>query len=62
MNAPQARQPTEVKLTDCAEGVRRRVYRESPELQRNAGKDRKGVAIIIDLKSVHGLAAGERLA
>ena len=46
---------------DGTESVRRRVYDESPELERNADKDRKGIAIIIDLKSVHGLAAGERL-
>ena len=46
---------------DSTESVRRRVYDEPPELERNADKDRKGVAIIIDLKSVHGLVAGERL-
>ena len=38
-----------------------RVYDNSPEGERNLDKDRKGVALIIDLDSVDGLFGGNFL-
>ena len=43
---------------DSAEAVRKAVYENSPELERNLDKDRKGVALVIDLDSVDGFIAG----
>jgi hypothetical protein len=39
--------------------VRTKVYENSPELERNLDKERKGVALIIDLDSVDGFFGGE---
>jgi hypothetical protein len=46
---------------DNAESVRRTVYENSPEPERNMDKERKGAALIIDLDSVHGMVAGALL-
>jgi hypothetical protein len=46
---------------DSAESVRRTVYENSPEPERNMDKDRKGLALIIDLDSVHGIVPGALL-
>jgi hypothetical protein len=46
---------------DNAESVRHTVYENSPELERNMDKDRKGVAIVIDLDSVSGIVPGALL-
>ena len=47
---------------DSAESVRRTVYEGSPEVERNLDKERKGVALVIDLDTVHGLIPGARVA
>jgi hypothetical protein len=47
---------------ETAEAVRRQVYENSHELERNLDKERKGVPLIIALDSVDGLAAGQRVA
>jgi hypothetical protein len=44
-----------------SESVRRRVYDGSPEGERNLDKDRKGVALIIDLDGVDGFFGGNVL-
>ena len=41
--------------------VRRRVYEGAHEFERSQDKDRKGVALIIDLESVEGFFGGARL-
>jgi hypothetical protein len=41
--------------------ARRRVYESAHEFERNQDKDRKGVALIIDLDSVGGFFGGARL-
>jgi hypothetical protein len=46
---------------DSSESVRRKVYEDSPEGERNLDKDRKGVALIIDLDSVDGFFGGAAL-
>jgi len=46
---------------DSSADTRRRVYDESPEFERNQDKDRKGVALIIDLDSVEGFFGGAML-
>jgi hypothetical protein len=46
---------------DSSESVRRKVYDDSPEVERNMDKDRKGVALIIDLDSVEGFFGGGAL-
>jgi hypothetical protein len=46
---------------ESSEPVRRKVYDESPEVERNLDKDRKGVALIIDLESVDGFFGGNVL-
>jgi hypothetical protein len=46
---------------ETSESVRRKVYDGSPEGERNLDKDRKGVAIIVDLDSVDGLFGGSML-
>jgi hypothetical protein len=48
------------RIDESAE-ARRRVYEEAPEGERNLDKDRKGVALIIDLDSVEGFFGGARL-
>jgi hypothetical protein len=45
---------------DSAE-VRRHVYENSHEFERNRDKDRKGVAVIIDIDSVEGFFGGAKL-
>jgi hypothetical protein len=46
---------------ETSESVRRKVYDDSPEVERNLDKDRKGVALIIDLDSVDGFFGGNIL-
>src|ERR1700722_2530883 len=46
---------------DSSEAGRRKVYDDSTELERNLDKDRKGVALIIDLDSVDGFFGGSVL-
>ena len=46
---------------ESSETVRRKVYDDSPEVERNLDKGRKGVALIIDLDSVDGLFGGNVL-
>jgi hypothetical protein len=46
---------------DSSEPVRRKVYDDSPEVERNLDKDRKGVALLIDLDSVDGFFGGNVL-
>ena len=46
---------------EASESVRRKVYDDSPEVERNLDKDRKGVALIIDLDSVEGFFGGDVL-
>ncbi len=46
---------------DPAEPVRRKVYDNSPEAERNLDKERKGVALIIDLDSDDGFFDGKVL-
>ena len=46
---------------DSSEPVRRKVYEDSPEAERNLDRDRKGVALIIDLDSVDGFFGGSVL-
>jgi hypothetical protein len=41
--------------------VRRKVFDDSPEVERNMDKDRKGVPLIIDLDSVDGFFGGNVL-
>jgi hypothetical protein len=43
---------------DPAESVRRKVYDNSPEAERNLDKNRNGVALIIELESVDGFFDG----
>jgi hypothetical protein len=40
------------------EAARRKVYEQSPEGERNFDRERKGVALIIDLESVDGFFGG----
>ncbi len=44
---------------DASDAARRAIYDNSIELERNLDKDRKGVALIIDLDSVSGLFGGQ---
>jgi hypothetical protein len=46
---------------DSSESVRRKVYDDSPTIERNMDKDRKGVALIIDLDSVDCFFGGSAL-
>jgi hypothetical protein len=46
---------------ESSEPVRCRVYDDSPEIERNLDKDRKGVPLIIDLDSVDGVFGGNVL-
>lgn len=45
---------------DAADDVRKTVYENSPEPERNADRDRKGLALIIDLDRVTGFGPGGR--
>lgn len=47
---------------DDSDSVRRTVYDNSPESERNADRDHKGQALIIDLDRVDGFAPGARIA
>jgi hypothetical protein len=53
------------KRNRCITGARNwgpgTVYDDSPEIERNMDKERKGVALIIDLDSVDGFFAGNVL-
>jgi hypothetical protein len=46
---------------EFSESVRRNVYDNSPEVERNLDKERRGAALIIDLESVDGFFAGSVL-
>jgi hypothetical protein len=46
---------------DESADTRRHVYEQSPEGERNLDKDRKGVAVIVDLDSVDGFFGGALL-
>jgi hypothetical protein len=46
---------------DRSDAVRRTVYDNSPEPERAADKEQRGVAVIIDLDSVSGFIPGYRL-
>jgi hypothetical protein len=46
---------------ESSESVRRKVYEDSPAIERDMDKDRKGVALIIDLDSVDGFFGGSVL-
>jgi hypothetical protein len=46
---------------DSSESVRRKVYDDSPAIERDMDKDRKGVALIIDLDNVDGFFGGSAL-
>lgn len=46
---------------DDNEEVRRRVYDESPEGERDKDKERKGVALIVELDSIDGFFGGAML-
>src|ERR1700691_1467558 len=46
---------------ESSESVRRKVYDDSPTIERDMDKDRKGVALIIDLDSVEGFFGGSAL-
>jgi hypothetical protein len=45
---------------DSGEDVRNTVYENSPEPERNADRDRKGLALVIDLDRVTGFGPGGR--
>ena len=46
---------------DSSESVRRKVYDDSPEIERDMDKGRNGVALIIELDSVDGFFGGNAL-
>jgi hypothetical protein len=46
---------------DGSEAVRKRVYEQAHEFERNQDPERKGVAVVIDLDSVEGFFGGARL-
>jgi len=46
---------------DASETVRRRVYEQAHQFERDKDKDRKGIAIIIDLDGVEGFFGGAQL-
>ncbi len=46
---------------ESSETARRKVYEGSPEGERNMDKDRKGIALIIDLDSIDGIFGGNLL-
>jgi hypothetical protein len=43
---------------DSGEDARKKVYESSPQSEQNADRDRKGMALIIDLDRVNGVAPG----
>ena len=43
---------------DSSDGARSKVYESSPQQEQNADKDRKGMALIIDVDRVNGMAPG----
>ncbi len=43
---------------DSGEDVRKKVYETAPQSEQNADRDRKGMALIIDLDRVTGVAPG----
>lgn len=45
---------------ESGEDVRNRVYESSPEPERNADRERKGLALIVDLDRVSGFGPGGR--
>jgi len=47
---------------DGSDAVRNKIYDSSPEPERNADKDKKGLALIVDLDRVDGNMPGFRLA
>ena len=46
---------------DGSEAVRRQVYERAHEFERSQDKERKGVAMVIDLDSIEGFFGGARL-
>jgi hypothetical protein len=46
---------------DSSDSVRRKVYDDSHQAERDLDKDRKGVALIIDLDSVEGFFGGNAI-
>ncbi len=46
---------------ETSEAVRRKVYEQSPELERNLDKERRGLPLLIDLDSVDGFFGGNML-
>ncbi|MBN1238007.1 MAG: pyridoxamine 5'-phosphate oxidase family protein [Gammaproteobacteria bacterium] len=46
---------------DGSEAVRKRVYEQAHEFERNQDPERRGVAVVIDLDSVDGFFGGARL-
>ena len=46
---------------ESGDGFRATVFDTSPVAERDRDPDRKGVAIIVDLESIDGMIAGERL-
>ena len=46
---------------ESSESVRRKVFDDSPTIERDMDKDRKGVALLIDLDSVDGFFGGSAL-
>jgi len=46
---------------DSSEAVRRHIYERAHPFERDQDKDRKGIALVIDLDSVEGFFGGARL-
>jgi uncharacterized pyridoxamine 5'-phosphate oxidase family protein len=46
---------------DSSEAVRKKVYESAPQAEQNADKERKGLALIIDLDRVTGVIPGQPL-
>jgi hypothetical protein len=46
---------------DSSEAVRRQIYERAHPFERDQDKDRKGIALVIDLDSVEGFFGGARL-
>jgi hypothetical protein len=47
---------------ESADEIRNKVYDSSPEPERNADKEKKGLALIVDLERVDGFMPGVRIA
>jgi uncharacterized pyridoxamine 5'-phosphate oxidase family protein len=43
---------------DSSEEVRKKVYESSPQSEQNADRDRKGMALIVDVDRLNGMAPG----